>query len=328
MNDRANAPQASKHVVFLDRETMPDAVTVRPPAFTHTMDAYQRTAPDDVVERAKDADIIITNKVAIRAETIAKLPKLKMIAVAATGTDIIDLKACAERGIVVSNIRGYAIATVPEHTMGLILSLSRSIRPYHNSVAAGRWKESDQFCYFDYPIFDLKGKVLGIIGDGVLGQSVAKLGQAFGMEVRYSTYKGTKGMGPLYTPFERILSESDVITMHCPLTDSTRNLLGAAEFDQMAKRPLVINTARGGLADERALVDALKAGKIRGAAFDVVTTEPIPDDHPFLEILDRPNFILTPHVAWASIEAIQGLADQMVDNIDAYATGNPRNVVS
>ena len=318
---------ASRHIVFLDRETLPEQVTVRPPASAHTMDEHQRTRPEEVVGRAKDAEIVITNKVPLRADTLAELPKLKMIAVAATGTDIIDLKACAERGIVVSNIREYAIATVPEHTMGLILSLSRSIRPYHNSVAAGRWKEADQFCYFDYPIFDLHGKVLGIIGDGVLGKAVAKLGEAFGMEVRYSTYKGVDGMGPLYTPFERILSESDVITMHCPLLDSTRNLLGPAEFDQMKKRPLVINSARGGLVDEQALVDALKAGKIAGAAFDVVTTEPVPDDHPFLEIMDRPNFILTPHVAWASIEAIQGLADQMVDNIDAFVAGSPRNVV-
>lgn len=318
---------ASKHIVFLDRETLPEQVSVRPPAFPHTIEEYPRTRPEDVVARAKDAEIVITNKVPLRAETLAELPKLEMIAVAATGTDVIDLKVCKERGITVSNIREYAIATVPEHTMGLILSLSRSIRPYHQSVAAGRWKESDQFCYFDYPIFDLKGKVLGIIGDGVLGKSVARLAEAFGMEVRYSTYKGVDGMGPLYTPFERILSESDVITMHCPLMDSTRNLLGPAEFDQMKKRPLVINTARGGLVDEQALVNALKAGKIAGAAFDVVTTEPVPDGHPFLEIMDMPNFILTPHVAWASIEAIQGLADQMVDNIDAYVAGSPRNVV-
>ena len=174
---------ASRHIVFLDRETLPEQVTVRPPAFAHTMDAYQRTKPEDVVARARDAEIIITNKVPLRADTLAELPKLQMIAVSATGTDIIDLKTCRERGIVVSNIREYAIATVPEHTMGLILALSRSIQPYHNSVAAGRWKEADQFCYFDYPIFDLKGKVLGIIGDGVLGKAVAKLGEAFGMDV-------------------------------------------------------------------------------------------------------------------------------------------------
>lgn len=317
-----------RKIVFLDQDTFPEAVTIRPPDFPHELVSYPRTKAEEVVERAKDAHIVITNKVPLRAETLDQLPDLQMIAVAATGTDILDLKACATNGVTVSNIRGYAVATVPEHTMGLILSLSRSIRPYHQSIPTGRWKEADQFCYFDYPIFDLKGKVMGIIGDGVLGKSVAKLAEAFGMEVRYSTYKGVDGMGPLYTPFERILSESDVITMHCPLTDGTRNLLGPAEFAQMKKRPLVINTARGGLVDEQALVDALKSGQIRGAAFDVVTTEPVPDDHPFMSVMDFPNFILTPHVAWASLEAIQGLSDQMIDNIDAFAAGSPRNVVT
>lgn len=316
-----------KHIVFVDRETLPDEIVVRPPAFAHTMESYQRSAPEDLVQRCKDAHIVVTNKVRFPAEVLAQLPKLEMIAVSATGTDIIDLKTSASRNIVVSNIRGYAVSTVPEHTLGMMLSLCRSLRPYHQSITQGRWAEADQFCYFDYPIFELRGKVLGIIGDGALGKSVGKLGEAFGMEVRYSTYKGVAGMGPLYTPFERILSESDVITMHCPLLDSTRNLLSHAEFDQMTKKPLIINTARGGLVDERALVDALKAGKIRGAGFDVVTTEPIPADHPFLEIMDRPNFILTPHVAWASTEGIQTLADQLIDNIDAFAAGTPRNVV-
>lgn len=317
-----------RHIVFLDRDTMPDAVTVRAPDFPHTMDTYDRTAPDDVAARCKDADIVITNKVPLRADALAQIKNLKMVAVAATGTDNVDLKVCAERGVVVSNIRAYAMATVPEHTMGLMLSLSRSLRPYHNSVTAGRWKEAGQFCYFDYPVFNLEGKVLGIIGDGVLGKAVAKRAEAFGMEVRFSAYKGAKGMGPLYTPFEKILAESDVITLHCPLMDGTRNLLSDAEFDQMMKKPLIINTARGGLVDEVALVKALKQGKISGAGFDVVTTEPIPDDHPFLSIMDRPDFILTPHVAWAGIEAIQGLADQLIDNIDAYVAGAPRNVVT
>ncbi len=316
------------HIVFLDRETMPDAVTVRAPDFPHTMDTYDSTAADEVAARCKDADIVITNKVPLRAEALAEMPKLKMVAVAATGTDNVDLKACADREIVVSNIRGYAMATVPEHTMGLMLSLSRSIRPYHGSVAAGRWKEAGQFCYFDYPVFNLEGKVLGIIGDGVLGKAVAKRAEAFGMEVRFSAYKGVSGMGPLYTPFDKILAESDVITLHCPLLDSTRNLLSHAEFEQMKKKPLIINTARGGLVDEEALVAALKDGKIGGAGFDVVTTEPIPEDHPFLSIMDRPDFILTPHVAWAGIEAIQALADQLIDNIDAYVADAPRNVVT
>ena len=169
--------------------------------------------------------------------------------------------------------------------------------------------------------------MLGVIGDGVIGKAVARIGEAFGMDVRFSSYKGSTGMGPLYTPFETIISDSDVITLHCPLTPQTRNLIAKPEFDAMKKRPVIVNTARGGLVDEMALVEALKSGRIAGAGFDVVTTEPMPADHPFSSILDRPDFILTPHVAWASAEATQGLADQLVGNIEAFVAGNPRNLV-
>ena len=317
----------TRRIVFLDRETLPDAVTVRRPGFAHDWQEYPRSRPEDIVERAKGAEIVVTNKVPLRVDTLAQLPELKLIAVAATGTDVIDLAACRERGITVSNIRGYAEATVPEHTFALILSLMRSVAPFHQSVAEGRWAEAAQFCYFDFPIFNLKGKVLGVIGDGVLGKAVARIGEAFGMDVRFSSYKGVDGMGPLYTPFETILAESDVITLHCPLMPQTRNLIGAVEFAAMRKRPLVINTARGGLVDEAALAEALKKGQIAGAGFDVVTKEPIPADHPFMALMDRPDFILTPHVAWAGREAIQTLSDQLIDNIEAFVAGKPRNVV-
>ncbi|MEQ9606310.1 MAG: D-2-hydroxyacid dehydrogenase [Kiloniellaceae bacterium] len=317
----------TRRIVFLDRETLPDAVTVRRPGFAHDWQEHPRSRPEDVVERARGAEIVITNKVPLRADTLAQLPELKLIAVAATGTDVIDLAACRERGITVSNIRGYAEATVPEHTFALILSLMRSVAPYHRSVAKGRWGEAAQFCYFDYPIFNLKGKVLGVIGDGVLGKAVARIGEAFGMDVRFSSYKGVDGMGPLYTPFETILAESDVITLHCPLMPQTRNLIGPAEFAAMKKRPLVINTARGGLVDKAALAEALKQGQIAGAGFDVVTREPIAADHPFMDLMGRPDFILTPHVAWAGREAIQALSDQLIDNIEAFVAGKPRNVV-
>lgn len=318
---------AIRRIVFLDRETLPEAVTLRKPDFPHDWHEHPRTAPDDIVERARGAEIIVTNKVPLRADTLARLPDLELIAVAATGTDVIDLAACKERGITVSNIRGYATATVPEHTFALILSLMRSVAPFHRAVAEGRWAQAGQFCFFDFPIFNLQGKVLGIIGDGALGKSVARLGEAFGMEVRFSAYKGVAGMGPLYTPFEKILAESDVISLHCPLMPETRNLIGAAEFAAMKKRPLIINTARGGLVDEQALAEALTAGQIAGAGFDVVTEEPIPADHPFMALMDRPDFILTPHVAWAGREAIQSLSDQLIDNIEAYVAGSPRNVV-
>jgi glycerate dehydrogenase len=252
---------------------------------------------------------------------------VKLIAVAATGTDIIDIEACRKRGIVVSNIRNYAINTVPEHTFALILTLRRSILSYRDSVLKGRWQEAGQFCFFDHPIRDLAGSTLGVIGDGVLGKAVADLGKAFGMRVLFSDYKGTTGMGPLYTPFEQVLRQSDVITLHTPLIPTTRNMIGAAEFAVMERRPLLINAARGGLVDEDALAEALREGRLAGAGFDVATIEPPPKDHVLMRLLEMPNFILTPHVAWASREAIQSLADQLVDNVDAFVAGKPKNIV-
>ena len=216
----------------------------------------------------------------------------------------VKLAPCAARNVAVINVRDYALHTVPEHTFALILALRRSLIGYRDSVRAGRWQQSAQFCYFDYPIRDLAGATLGIIGDGTLGRGVAEIARGFQLKVLYSSYKGVPGMGPLYTPFETVLKVSDIITLHCPLLPSTRNMIGAAEFAAMERRPLLINTARGGLVDEQALVDALISGQISGAAFDVTTAEPPPLDHPFSRILDRPNFILTPHVAWASHEAM------------------------
>jgi glycerate dehydrogenase len=315
-------------VVFLDRATLSPQTRVRPFAFPHTLTVHERTSADEVAARIAGADIVITNKAPVRAAAIAGAPNLKLVAVAATGTDVVDVAACAGRGITVSNIRNYAVNTVPEHTFALILALRRSILAYRDSVRAGRWQEAAQFCYFDHPIRDLSGSTLGLIGDGVLGRAVADIGRAFGMRVLFSTYKGTTGMGPLYTPFEEVLRTSDVISLHSPLLPSTRNMIAAPEFALMERRPLLINTARGGLVDEAALVDALRSGRIAGAGFDVVTTEPPPPDHPMMKLLELPNFILTPHVAWASDEAVQGLTDQLVDNIEAFVRGAPRNVVA
>jgi glycerate dehydrogenase len=315
-------------IVVLDRDTLPEDITLRAFSFPHELVAFGRTKPEEVAERISDADIVITNKVPVRREAIGSASNLRLIAIAATGTDVVDVAACAERQIGVSNIRNYAVNTVPEHTFALILALRRSLVAYHDSVRAGRWQETGQFCYFDYPIRDLAGSTLGIIGDGVLGRAVADLGRAFGMKVLFSDYKGTTGMGPLYTPFEQVLRESDVITLHSPLMPSTRNMISTDEFAMMARRPLLINTARGGLVDEIALERALREGQISGAGFDVVTAEPPPPDHPLMRLLDLPNFILTPHVAWASHEAVQGLADQLVDNIEAFERGQPTNMVA
>jgi glycerate dehydrogenase len=321
------AARTPARVVFLDRATLPDGIVLRAPDFAHHWIVHDRTAAAEVAARIADADIVVTNKTPVRGEALEGAPHVRMIAIAATGYDVVDLAACARRGIVVSNIRNYAVNTVPEHTFALILALRRSIGAYRASVADGAWQRCGQFCYFDYPIRDLAGSTLGVIGDGTLGQAVADLGRAFGMRVLFSSYKGVAGMGPLYTPFEAVLRESDVITLHCPLMPSTRNMIAAREFAQMSRHPLLINTARGGLVDEHAMCDALASGAIAGAAFDVVTTEPPPRDHPFMRLLSRPNFILTPHVAWASHEAIQGLADQLVANMEAFARGAPRNVV-
>lgn len=328
MKDKMTSQPRSKsiEVVFLDRATLPQSIHLKPLPFPHHLQVYDHTGIEEVASRIKDAEIVITNKAAVSAEAIAAASRLQMIAVAATGTDNIDIKACAARGITVSNIRNYAGHTVPEHTFALILALRRSLLAYRNSVAAGRWQQSGQFCYFDYPIHDLAGSTMGIIGDGVLGRSVAEIAKAFGMKVLFSDYKGTTGMGPLYTPFAEVLRRSDIITLHTPLLPSTRNLIGEAEFAAMARRPLLINTARGGLVDEAALAMALKTGQISGAGFDVVTTEP-PVDSVMMQLLELPNFLLTPHVAWASQEAIQSLADQLIGNIESFANGEPRNVV-
>ncbi|WP_457092825.1 D-2-hydroxyacid dehydrogenase [Microvirga sp. P5_D2] len=315
-------------VVFLDTGTFPTGITIRDLSFPHDFVLHEKTSPDEVASRIAEADIVVTNKVPLRREALSQAPRLKFIAVAATGYDVIDLKACKDFGVTVSNIRNYAINTVPEHTFALILALRRSITAYHRSVTAGDWQKSGQFCYFDYPVNDLSGSTLGIIGDGVLGRAVADLGRAFGMRVLFSTYKGVSGMGPLYTPFEDVLRQSDVITLHAPLMPSTRNMISAAEFALMERRPLLINTARGGLVDENALYEALIGKQIAGAGFDVVTTEPPLNDHPFMRLLDLPNFILTPHIAWASREAIQGLVDQLIENIELFQQGTPRNIVS
>lgn len=320
--------QSPLNVVFLDRDTLAPHTQLRPFAFAHTMTVYERSSPEQVAERIRDADIVITNKAPVREAAIAEAKRLKLIAVAATGTDVIDLQAAAGKNIVVSNIRGYAVNTVPEHTFALIFALRRSVMAYHESVKAGRWQDARQFCYFDYPIRDLSGSVIGIIGEGALGQSVADIARSLGMKVLFAARKNGAKQGSLYTPFETVLEKSDIISLHCPLTPETRNLIDEPEFARMKRKPLIINTARGGLVNEDALAKALRAGQISGAGFDVVTAEPPAPDHVFMSLLDMPNFILTPHVAWASDEAMQGLADQLADNVEAFVQGAPRHIVS
>ena len=317
----------SHRVVFLDRDTVAPDVAVRRPDFDHEWEEFGKTSADQVLERLKGATIAITNKVPLREDVLKQLPDLKMIAVAATGTDVIDLAYCKDNGIIVSNIRGYAVNTVPEHTFALILSLSRSIGGYREDVANGEWQKSGQFCFFTHPISDLSGKKLAIMGEGALGQSVANIARAFGMIPLFAAHKGSTGLGPLYTPWDEIIETADIFTLHCPLLPSTRGMIGLDEFKRMKNSAIIVNTARGGLIVEEDLVTAMEQGMIRGAAIDVISTEPPADDHPFFKLLEKPNFILTPHVAWASTEAIQTLVDQMIDNVENFVAGSPSNVV-
>ncbi len=315
-------------IVFLDRESLSPETRLRVPDFPHRPTIFDRSSAGDVAGRIANADIVITNKVPVRAEAIAAAPRLRLIAVCATGTDMVDVKVAAARGIVVSNVRNYAGTTVPEHVFALILALRRSLLAYRDSVRAGRWQTASQFCYFDYPIRDLAGSTLGIVGRGALGGAVADMAKAFRMDVLFAGRKGDAAPPSPYVPFAEMLRRSDVITLHLPLKPETRHLIGAAEFAAMERHPILINASRGGLVDEIALGDALRSGQIAAAGFDVATAEPPPADHALMGLLDLPNFILTPHVAWASREGQQALADQLVDNIEAFWRGNPRNVVA
>jgi glycerate dehydrogenase len=278
------------------------------------------------LERLRDATIAITNKVPLRETELSQLPELKFIAVAATGVDIIDLNYCRQRHLPVANVRNYAQHAVPEHVFTLILVLRRNLFNYREDVKRGAWEKASGFCLLTHTIRDLHASTLGIIGYGALGQALEKLALCFGMRVLISEHKNARKIREGRTSFEETLRQSDVVTLHCPLNEETRGLIGRAEFEMMRADALLINTARGGLVDEGALVEALHSGQIAGAGFDVLTKEPPRDGNPLLE-LDLPNFILTPHIAWASREAMQGLADQLTDNIEAFVKGAPQNLV-
>ncbi|PWE16140.1 D-2-hydroxyacid dehydrogenase [Alcaligenes faecalis] len=317
-------------IVFLDRETLSDSVALPQVPFKHELQVYGRTAPDQVAERIADAEIVISNKVALRREHLQAAPNLKMIALAATGSDNIDLDAARERQIVVSNIRDYAVRSVPEHVFALIFALRRNICAYRQSVKEGRWQEAQQFCYFDYPIRDLAGSTLGLVGSGSLGQAVATMGRALGMKVIFAQRRGQTIVSNAddRLPFEQVLEQADILSLHCPLTAETQNMLGMAEFERMApRRPLLINTARGGLIDNQALEHALRQGWLGGAGIDVCTPEPPPADHILMRLLDLPNYILTPHIGWASQEAMQALANQLIENIAAFHRGEARHTL-
>ncbi len=315
----------SHRIVFLDRKSL--IADLRAPAFAHDWTDHDQTRPEEVLARIKDASIVISNKVKLPGDILAQAPNVKMIAVCATGTDNVDLAYCKAKGIVVSNIRGYAVHTLPEHVFMLLLALRRNLIGWREDVRDGLWQKSDQFCLFTRPINDLYGSTLGLVGHGTLGNGVRKIAEAFGMKVLVAEHKNASTVRDGYAAFDTVLKEADVISLHIPLTPETRHLISTREFGLMKSSALLINTARGNLVDEIALIQALKSGRIAGAGFDVLAVEPPREGNPLLD-LDLPNFILTPHVAWSSRNAMQIMADQLVDNIEAFVAGTPSNLVT
>jgi glycerate dehydrogenase len=308
-----------QRIVFLDRDTL-DA-SLRRPAFAHEWREYGETRAEDVVERLRGATIAITNKVALRAAELRELPELRLIAVAATGTDIIDLEYCREHGVRVSNVRGYARHTVPEHVLMLMLALRRNLVAYREDLQKGAWERARQFCLLTHPIRDLHESTLGIVGYGSIGRGVETLARGFGMRVLVAEHRGADETREGRTPFDEVLRQSDVLTLHAPLNEKTRHLIGRPELSLMKERALLINCARGGLVDEAALVEALQSGEIAGAGVDVLSREPPHEGNALLDVR-LSNLIVTPHIAWASREAMQALADQLIANIETTVTSD------
>ncbi|NIP73250.1 MAG: 2-hydroxyacid dehydrogenase [Gammaproteobacteria bacterium] len=288
---------------------------------------HDETRPEELAGRLADAEVAVSNKVVLDREYLEEAPRLRLICVAATGTNNVDLAAARERGITVCNVRGYATPSVVQHVYSLILALTTRVLDYRGLVAERGWQDSPHFCRLDFPIRELCGKVLGVVGYGELGRAVAEVAPAFGMQVRVAQRPGTAGQQEGRVALADLLPQVDVLTLHCPLADNTRNLIGAAELAAMKDDALLINAARGGIVDEQALADALRAGHPGGAGVDVLTEEPPRRGNPLLAA-DIPNLIVTPHIAWASRESRQRLVDQLAENIRAFRGGAPRNVVN
>ena len=287
---------------------------------------HEQTSETHIIERLKGAEVAIVNKVALSEAVFDASPDLKLILVAATGVNNIDLEAAKQRGIVVSNCQAYGTATVAQHTIMLLLALATRLPDYQGAVARSRWQESGQFCLLDFPIVELEGKTLGLLGHGELGSAVARLAEAFGMRVRVGNLPG-RPKRPGRLDLDELLPQVDALTLHCPLTEQTRNLIGARELQLMKPTAFLINAARGGLVDEQALADALRRGHLGGAATDVLTSEPPRDDNPLLAP-DLPRLIITPHSAWGSREARQRIVVQLAENATAFFAGTPLRQVN
>lgn len=312
-----------KHrVVFLDDEGIGPGVVTPELPFEHEWFSYVYTRPDQVLERLKGATIAMTCSVPLREEHLAQLPDLQMISLALTGTDIVDIDYCRDRGIEVTNVPGYATNTVAEHSLAMMFELFRNVSSYHRVMQQVRdGSHETKNIYFDFPIRDLRGRVIGIVGNGPIAKRVAELCNAIGMEVivydRDGRYEGAN-----FVPLNALLQRSDVVMINCPLTDETLNLIDADELAQMKPDAVIVNTGRGGIVNEAALIEAVEQNRIGGAALDVVVDEPVQPDNPLFRLIDRHNFILNPHVAWSSQDSMQGLINRSLDNITAFVNAN------
>lgn len=284
---------------------------------------YPRTTPEEAVQRIGDAEIIFINKFPVTAALLDACPSVKLICVLATGYNVVDCQVAKERGVTVCNVPAYGTDAVAQFTISLLLELCHRIGHHDKAVHQGRWAENPDFCFWDTPQMELAGKTLGIIGYGRIGQAVASIAKALGM--RILAYTRTPKAGAEYVDLDTLLAKSDVISLHCPLTADNAQLMNAARLAQMKDGAILLNTARGGLVDEQALTDALKSGKLRGAAVDVVSCEPICRDNP---LLSAPNCIITPHMAWAPIESRQRIIDCTYRSICGFLNGQPVNVVN
>ena len=312
------------HIVVLDRDTL-----VNRPFdfdFPHTLSSYGTTEAHETLERIRGADIVITNKVVISAQAFAENPQLKLVAVTATGVNNVDVEAAKQNGTAVCNIRAYGNESVAEHAFMMMITLMRNLPAYQRDVAAGLWENSPFFCHLGAPMRDLNGKTLAIFGRGNIGQTLATYAQAFKMKVVFAEHKHAETVRDGYVSFDEAVRTADALSLHCPLTPQTENMIGEAELQQMKPGAILINCGRGGLVDEAALVAALKYGQIGGAGFDVLTQEPPRDGNPLLKAR-LPNLIVTPHIAWASQEAANRLFDILLDNINRFVAGNPQNLV-
>ena len=315
--------------VFLDYETLSregdvDVTRIRDAGVE--LELFGVTSADRLPERIADAQIVIVNKICLGPEEFDAAPGLRLVCLAATGTNNVDLEAAQAREIGVCNIVAYCTQSVVQHVFAAILTLTHRLGDYQGLLQSGAWKDSPQFCMLDYPIRELSGLTMGIVGLGELGGAVAKVAEAFGMHVVVANRPGAGELAAGRLPLEKVLSQSDILSLHCPLTEHTRGLIGEHELSLMKPDALLINTARGALVDSDALASALRAGRIGGAGIDVLAEEPPVNGDPLLDP-DIPNLILTPHIAWAAREARQRAVDQIAANIDSFVHGGRRRRV-